>query len=161
AAAFEAAVEAVPDGLPPRARLGAMITAHLGVVAEELATATVFFQDWVHLAPGRRSAMVTVRDAYQQRFVDVIEEGRSLGVFHVADPRMSALIVLSALNWSYQWLDPAGRLDLEAVANAYVHQMLDGLSARAARPDAGDLIAAGGQAGSATTASARTSGAVR
>jgi len=128
AAAFEAAVDSVPDDLPPAQRLGAMIMAHFGVVAAELATATVFFQDWLHLGPARRQAMVAVRAAYQQRFVDVIEEGRARGEFRVDDPRLAALITLSALNWSYQWLDPAGRLDLEVVARAYASQLLDGLS---------------------------------
>lgn len=128
AAAFEAAMNGVPCGLSPRARLEAMITAHLGAVAAELPTATVFFQDWLHLADERRLAMITVRDAYQQRFIDVIEEGHASGAFRVDDPRMAALIVLSALNWSYHWLDPAGRLDLRAVASAYAGQLLDGLA---------------------------------
>lgn len=127
AAAFEAAFDAVPDDLAPRQRLEAIIAGHLGVVAAELATATVFFQDWLHLAPSRRRELVAVRDAYQQHFVDVIEEGRAAGDFRVDDPRMAALIVLSALNWSYQWLDPAGRLDLRAVADAYASQLLNGL----------------------------------
>src|SRR5690606_26449460 len=125
AAAFEAAIDAVPDELPPAERLGAMIRAHLGVVAAELPTATVFFQDWLHLGPARRGQMVAVRDAYQQRFVDTIAAGASAGVFRVDDPRMAALIVLSALNWSYQWLDPAGRLGLGVVADAYVAQLLE------------------------------------
>src|SRR5690606_33740729 len=76
ASAFSSAVESVPADLQPDARLAAMIRAHLSVVAAELATATVFFQDWLHLGSARRQAMVTVRDAYQQRFVDVIEAGR-------------------------------------------------------------------------------------
>ena len=161
AAAFEAAIDAVPDGLAPRERLGAMITAHLGVVAAELETATVFFQDWLHLAPARRSAMVAVRDAYQQQFVDAIAEGRDAGDFPVDDPRMSALIVLSALNWSYQWLDPSGRLDLEAVASAYVRQLLDGVAASAARPAPPDVSAAAGPVHQALTGAARGRAAVR
>jgi AcrR family transcriptional regulator len=165
AAAFESAIEAVPDDLPPRARLSAMITAHLAVVADELATATVFFQDWLHLAPDRRSRMVAVRDAYQQRFVAVIEEGRSQGVFRVADPRMAALIVLSALNWSYQWLDPSGRLDLAEVATAYVQQVLDGVSAQSGGSDTTDVMAVGGRAsvpvGGPATGPARTLAGVR
>lgn len=136
AAAFEDAIASVPDALPPREKLAAMIAAHLGVVAAELDTATVFFQDWLHLSAKRRLAMVAVRDAYQQRFVDVIAEGRASGAFTVDDPRLSALIVLSALNWSYQWLDPGGRLELEAVAHAYAAQLLDGLAGTALPADA-------------------------
>lgn len=128
AAAFEAAIDDVPDDLPPRDKLGAMIGAHLGVVAAELETATVFFQDWLHLGPTRRGQMVGVRDAYQQRFVAAISEGHDVGEFAVDDPRLAALIVLSALNWSYQWFDPTGRLTLEDVAQSYVTFVLDGLS---------------------------------
>lgn len=132
AAAFRSASDSVPSDLPPDEKLAALIRAHLGVVAAELATATVFFQDWLHLGANRRLAMVAVRDAYQQRFVDVIAAGRAAGLFRTDDTRMAALIVMSALNWSYQWLDPDGRMSLEAVAEAYTKQLIAGLKAESA-----------------------------
>ena len=135
AAAFEAAIDSVPADLAPRERLAAMIGAHLGVVAEELDTATVFFQDWLHLADERRKTLVAMRDSYQRRFVDVIAQGCAAGAFRVEEPRVAALIILSALNWSYHWLDPAGRLPLRAVARAYADQLLDGLTGGALDSD--------------------------
>lgn len=128
AAAFEAAVAAVPDDLPPPARLASMIRGHLGVVAAEHATATVFFQDWLHLGSERRDAVIAVRDAYQRHFVAVIEDGMATGDFAVDDARVAALIVLSALNWSYQWFDPVGRLGLDEIADAYARLLLSGLA---------------------------------
>lgn len=129
AAAFEAAADDVPVDMPPPERLEALIRAHLGVVAAELATSTVFFQDWLHLGPERRAKVIAVRDAYQQRFVAVIDAGRATGDFEAEDTGIAALLVLSALNWSYQWLDPDGRLDLDEIARAYAAFLLGGLSA--------------------------------
>lgn len=128
AEAFEAAIAAVPAELPPPARLTSMIRAHLGVVAAEHATATVFFQDWLHLGSERRDAVIAVRDAYQRHFVAVIEAGMATSDFAVADASIAALIVLSALNWSYQWFDPGGRLDLDEIADAYATLLLTGLA---------------------------------
>lgn len=141
AASFEAAAAAVPDDLPPRQRLEALISAHLGVVAAELATATVFFQDWLHLGPERRRQVIAVRDAYQRHFVDAIEAGKESGDFAVEDARLAALIVLSALNWSYQWLDPTGRLDLDEVAKAYAELLVTGLATRELAAHGGDVKA--------------------
>lgn len=145
AAAFAAAVDAVPASLDPPARLAAMIRAHLAVVAAERPTATVFFQDWLHLGPERRARVVAARDDYQRRFIDVIEDGVRSGDFAVDDPRLAALVVLSALNWTYQWLDPAGRLDLDALADGYAAQLVGGLAV-VREPPASDADPAGSRA---------------
>src|ERR671926_94281 len=53
AAAFHAALDAVPDEGPVVERIRAALRAHLRVVAEQLDVATVFVREWRYLEGGR------------------------------------------------------------------------------------------------------------
>lgn len=130
ATAFQAAADAVDPELPPPARLRALVHAHLTVVVDGLEHATVFFHEWTHLHPDLRARVVERRDAYQASFRRAIADGAADGSFAIDDPDLATLLVLSTLNWSYQWLDPRGRLDLGRLADAYATFLLRALGAR-------------------------------
>src|SRR5690606_6863234 len=119
ATAFTVAADTVSDDLPPAERLEKLMSAHLRVITLQLDHAAVFFQDWMHLAEDRTRATVARRDAYQQRFRQAISDGAADGTFDVDDVDVATLVVLSALNFSYQWYDPDGRLDPEQLGQAY------------------------------------------
>lgn len=128
--AFQAAADAIDPELPPPARLRALVRGHLTVVVDGLEHATVFFHEWTHLRPELRARVVERRDAYQASFRRVIADGAADGSFAVDDPDLATLLVLSTLNWSYQWLDPRGRLDVGVLADAYAAFLLRALGAR-------------------------------
>lgn len=144
ATAFVSAADSVPQGGPPSERLRGLIAAHLGVISDELPYATVFFQDWIHLSDERRARLIAMRDAYQLRFRGVIAQGVAQGEFGVSDVRLATLVLLSALNFTYQWLDPQGRLPHDQLVAAFAQQLIDGLRAPPGRPD--DHAPAGGEA---------------
>ena len=127
ARAFVAAADAVAPELKPTAKLTALIEAHLRVIGSELPYATVFFNDWSHLSDTRKQHLIAMRDDYQRRFADVIAAGAALGEFGAVDVDLATLVVLSALNYSYQWLDPDGRLGHAELAAAIAGQLIGGL----------------------------------
>lgn len=126
---FQRAVAEVDSGLPPRERLQALVRAHLGVILDELPHATVFFHEWAHLSAERRQAVVERRDAYQAVFREAIEAGLADGTFAVDDPALATLFVMSALNWTYQWLHPAGPLSLDELSLRYADMLARALGA--------------------------------
>jgi TetR/AcrR family transcriptional regulator, cholesterol catabolism regulator len=127
--AFLVAARAVDAKLPPEQRLRRLVHAHLGVIRDKLPHATVFFHEWAHLPPELQRDLVARRDAYQAIFYDTIEAGLAAGSFRVEDPSLATLFVLSSLNWTYQWLDPEGRLSLDALADRYATLILGALGA--------------------------------
>ena len=134
---FLAAAGEVDAGLPPERRLRRLVHAHLAVIRDKLPHATVFFHEWAHLPPGLRSDLVARRDAYQAVFRDTIEAGCEAGCFRVEDPALATLFVLSSLNWTYQWLDPNGRLPPDALARRYADLILAALGAAPSEPGTG------------------------
>src|SRR5919199_2823245 len=79
AAAFHAALDAVPDDRPATERIRLALRAHLRVVAEQLDVATVFVREWRYLTGERRDAFVAERRRYEERFRALFREGRELG----------------------------------------------------------------------------------
>ncbi len=128
--AFLSAADEVDAGLPPPQRLRRLVHGHLRIIREKLSLATVFFHEWARLPRELRAELVARRDAYQERFGEVVRAGLADGSFHVEDPALATLFVLSALNWTYQWLDPDGRLSPETLADRYADMLLGALGAR-------------------------------
>lgn len=129
AEAFLSEAEAVEEGLEPQTRLARLIRGHLAVMARELPNAAVFFHEWRFLSPDRRAQVVAWRDRYEAHFRAVVEAGVERGAFDVDDPKLAAIFILSALNWSYHWYRQEGPLNLEALTERFTALALNALKA--------------------------------
>jgi TetR/AcrR family transcriptional regulator, cholesterol catabolism regulator len=126
AAAFHAALDRVPDDGSALERIRAALRAHLRVVAEQLDVATVFVREWRYLEGERRDEIVAERRRYEERVRALFREGRELGDLRTdLDDATAALLMLSAANWAYTWLQP-GR-DTDELADHFYALLLDGM----------------------------------
>ena len=120
---FETAAEealADVDADDPLAGLRAIVRAHVGVVLEDVGRASVFVHEWRSLGPERRALTLERRDAYEGRFRSMIDAGMASGAVTPIDATVAATYLLTALNGLVAWYRPDGRLDADAVADAYV-----------------------------------------
>ena len=127
---------------PAADRLRAMLRAHVDVVARNLDTATVFFDEWRFLRPARRAEIAAARDQYEGLFRRVIQDGIDCGEFPGADARLGAILVLSAGNWLYQWFRPDGAWPADEVAGRMADVLIAGLR-HVGMPDPARLAVAG------------------
>jgi TetR/AcrR family transcriptional regulator, cholesterol catabolism regulator len=126
AAAFHAALDAVPDDLPATEKIRLALRAHLRVVAEQLDVATVFIREWRYLDGERRDEFVAERRRYEDRFRALFREGRELGGLRTdLDDGTATLLALSAANWAYTWLRPGA--DTDELADRFFALLLDGM----------------------------------
>jgi AcrR family transcriptional regulator len=125
---FLCAVEPIAlSGERPADKFREMVRAHVSVLADNLDDATVFLHEWKFLGSGRREAIAEMRNRYENLYRHIVEEGVLTGDFAPADPKMAALLVLSAVNWMPQWYSPSGPLSPREVADAFVELILKGL----------------------------------
>src|SRR5204862_6214153 len=102
------------------------LRSHLQVVADQLDVATVFVQEWRYLEGERREEIVAERRRYEERIRAFFREGRDLGELRSdLDDATAALLVLSAVNWAYTWLQPAR--DPDELADRLYYLLVDGL----------------------------------
>ena len=126
AAAFHAALDAVPEELPAVERIRLALRRHLRVVAEQLDVATVFTREWRYLEGAAREEIVAERRRYEERWRTLLREGVEHGELRTdLDVGAAALLVLSAANWAYTWLAP-GR-DTDALADRFTAILVDGV----------------------------------
>ncbi len=125
---FDSAMSAALDcNDDPSAQLRHAVAAHVGVITENLPAATVYFQDWRHVSTPRLRRLRHRRDAYEQRWRDLIQTGVGEGHFGCTDVDMAARLCLSTCNWVYQWFRPDGELTADTVAEQIAGLLLDGL----------------------------------
>jgi AcrR family transcriptional regulator len=115
---------------PATARLRGMIHAHIAVVTGQVERATVFLQDWKFLSPERREAIRAQRVEYEGLYRAVIADGVARGEFAPADPKLAAMLALSALNGVHLWYRAGGGLGPDEIADRFADMLLHGLVAR-------------------------------
>jgi AcrR family transcriptional regulator len=126
AAAFHGALDAIPEALPATEKIRLALRGHLRVVAEQLDVATVFVQEWRYLEGARREEIVAERRRYEARIRDLFREGRELSELRAdLDESVAALLLLSAANWAYTWLQPGRNTD--ELADRFYALLVDGM----------------------------------
>src|SRR5262245_35698830 len=122
----EALVEAQTGD--PVDRLAALVEAHVEIVTNDPERASVFVTEWRHLSQDRREQIRDRRNAYEQRFRELIEEGIAVGAFRATDAALAAVFILSALNGIATWYQPGGRLSADRITDHFVDFALRSLS---------------------------------
>ncbi len=126
AQAFHGVLDGLPEHAPASERIRLALRGHLRVVAEQLDVATVFVREWRYLEGERREGIIAERRRYEERIRALFREGRELGELRTdLDDATAALLLLSAANWAYTWLQP-GR-DTDELADRFYALLRDGM----------------------------------
>src|SRR5262249_21241469 len=126
AAAFHAALDAVPDEAPATEKIRLALRGHLAVVSAQLDAATVFTREWRALEGERRAVFLAERRRYEERIRDLFREGVETGQLRTdLDVATAGLLLLSAANWAYTWLRPG--TDTDQLADRCYDLLLDGM----------------------------------
>jgi AcrR family transcriptional regulator len=125
------AVEAEPD---PRARLVALIDAHVTAIVRDRDLHAAMLIEMRALSGERLRAVIWGRDNHEalvQRSIQYAQEAGVLGSEHSA--RELSLALLNLLNWTVIWFDPAGPITAPQFARLLASIFLDGTAARVSR----------------------------
>jgi TetR/AcrR family transcriptional regulator, cholesterol catabolism regulator len=140
AAAFHAALDALPDDAAAGERLELALRAHLAVVESQLDVATVWLQEWRYLTGEARDVFLRERHRYEERIRDLFEAAvRSGDLRRDLDVDDATLVFLSVANWAYTWLMP--ETDVAGLTSRLMSVLRDGMgqvtSSAAPRPPGG------------------------
>lgn len=116
---------AVAGAMDPWAKLDAACVAHLETVLDRSDYAQVIVRVLPQDAPEVSDRLIASRDAYEARFVRLVDE---LALPRSSNRRSVRLLLLGALNWAQTWYRPGGDSPA-AIARTFaghVRQALDG-----------------------------------
>ena len=123
------AEEAVGRSEDPEQNLRDLIAEHIEVINDYLQAVSVYFNEWTKLADASQASIAELRREYEQIFEGVIRRGISAGKFRKVDVRSAVVFIVSALNWTYTWYRPGGRLPPRKLAESYSDFILFGMHA--------------------------------
>lgn len=114
--------------LPADARLARLIEEHV-VRLNEGTPGSLAHLEVEALGEPWRQEVQERRDQYERAFREIIEEGMAAGVFRPADPKVSALAILGAVNWTVKWFRPDGGKSAREIGREHAELLVRGLLA--------------------------------
>ena len=96
----------IAAGEPTLAILKGAVCEIFNLVHDHPGFVRAFFEHFREMNDENRATLRARRAGYVDELVAVIAEGMERGELAKADPRIAALTMLGAANWSYQWYRP-------------------------------------------------------
>ncbi len=116
------------DSATPR-KLRRLIEAHVEHVNERTPGSLAHLEVEALDEPWRRPIQKR-RDAYERVYRRLIERGIEEGVFRTTDPRVAAMAILGALNWTVKWYCPGGPKKAAEIGTEFAELLVTGLTGR-------------------------------
>jgi AcrR family transcriptional regulator len=108
------------SGEDPPAQLRRVLRFHVGAVIAERSFLAVFFGEEANLPPALSAAIRRRKARYDRTVRAIVERGVREGSLRRANARLLVFGLLGMANWVYQWYDPAGAWDVDAIADAFI-----------------------------------------
>lgn len=125
---FFAAISPIVEAdLVPVERLKRAILAHVGVITGNLEAAAVYSNEWRNLSDQRRTQFAARRDEYEGIFRGLLGDCIREGTFAAVDEKFATLLILSSMNWIYQWYRADGPMTPEEIARKLTEMIFNGL----------------------------------
>jgi AcrR family transcriptional regulator len=108
-------------------RLRRLIVAHVEIVADELPSIRIFFEEMKHLSEENQARIILRRNEYEAILTGTLREGMETGEFRVSDIRITSLALLGCLTEVYRWYQPDGPMDKNELSEFIATFVMEGL----------------------------------
>ncbi len=124
---FEAIDPIIESDVVNAEKLRRLIAAHVLVITENLPAASVYSTEWRHLSEARKRGFSNRRDEYEQQVRSLVGDCIREGTFAAVDEKFATLLILSSINWIYQWYRTDGPMTPEDIARKLTDMLFNGL----------------------------------
>ncbi|MFF9479485.1 TetR/AcrR family transcriptional regulator [Streptomyces sp. NPDC014733] len=141
----DAAGRVTADAADPQAQIVRLVHVHVLTHALRPEETAVVDNELEALGPERRTAMVALRDAYEDHWRRAIANGCASGLFTVPDRTFARMALLEMCSGVAKWYSPDGSIALDGVATAHARLALQLLGVPAhtmPRPEPAEIQAA-------------------
>lgn len=108
-------------------QLRAVIRAHIGVIAANMDSAEVFFQEWIFLEQPALGKFKKMRLEYETKFRDILDKGIRKKEIKKVNTKLATFAIFSALNATYDFMRSTEKLSQEQMADELADLLLKGL----------------------------------
>ncbi len=117
----------------PVKKLRRALEAQIEYIISNQVRVGLFLHEFDSLSGRRQQRIRGIMRHYQERFVEMVRQGQSEGVFAAGDPWLMVNAMLGMCNWIYRWYttdsrDPGGRSpDMATVQETFVGILMHGI----------------------------------
>ncbi len=122
--AHAAVIEGLDPNLTPEDRLETFVRAHVAFHIANPDDISIAYMELRSLEPEAARTVMPHRDAYEGALRQILDEGRDLGMFTLADPSHHARAILAMLGGVTVWYREDGSKSPDEVAESYVQAAL-------------------------------------
>ena len=120
-----AKAETLPFG--PYEKLEYLVDLHIDLTLRWPDRIALVTGDWVHLEEPRLKEYIELRSEYENRFRELIREGREKGILENINSDLTLFSILSSLHWLYSWTGKHPETDTKIVREELKLCLLRGL----------------------------------
>lgn len=127
---FVDAIKPISDSREdPLKRLRQAILTHIDLLCNHIDTAKVFLaEEWKMLPDEKRFLCLKKREEYEACWLKILEDGIKEGVIKKERSELTFILIMSAVNWVYQWYKPTGPFKPEQIADDFYDKILYGIA---------------------------------
>lgn len=104
-----------------------LLRCHVRMAVQEPVSVTSFNDEWRHLHEPFLTEFRTMRQDYERRFLNLLQQGIAAGQLTAIEPRIALFTLFSAIRWLYDWFRPGKTLSAEQVESAVLRLLMSGL----------------------------------
>lgn len=108
-------------------KLRAVTKAHIHVIAGNIDSAEIFFNEWIFLEQPHLNKFKKQRHEYEMLFREIIERGIRKREFKKINSKLAAFTIFSALNATYDFMRSNEKVSQEQMADDIADLLLKGL----------------------------------
>lgn len=124
---FTALNEALQNSETHTQKLSNVIKAHIKVIYTNIEASTVFFNEWIFLEGDDLVQFKRLRNAYEQKFNEIIKAGIAAKVFKSIDATLLTFTILASLNATYNLQKRNKKISADTMATHITHVLLSGI----------------------------------
>lgn len=103
---------------------------HLKVVEKNLEASAVFLNEWRFLTGESMDKYLEFRKDYSKMYKTALKNGIAKGEFRSSlNPNLTAINILSTMNWTSNWYDPTGKEDIKEISRQFYKLLIKGIKA--------------------------------
>ena len=107
-----------------RKKIGALITLHLDIAFENLASITVFNDEWRYLPDSVLNEFLILRKDYEKQFKKILMEGKEEGKFEFQHTDIVFNVIIKTLSWSYAGVKKYKKEELQQELTSFISNAL-------------------------------------
>lgn len=105
-------------------KIKALITLHLDIAFENLASITVFNDEWRYLPETVLNDFLILRKDYERKFKKILTDGKEEGRFHFQHTDIVFNVIIKTLSWSYAGVKKYKKEELHQELTSFISNAL-------------------------------------